>query len=84
MRPSKKKREDDNARIAVNIRYYQQVRHVSDERCALACGFSEQTFRRRMASPGNFAVSEIAALACLLNTTSQKIQFGQLEGSTEL
>lgn len=82
MRPSKKKREDENTRIAVNIRYYQQVRHVSDERCGMAIGSCARTFTRRMASPGDFTLSEIAALANLLNTTSQRIQFGHLEGGS--
>lgn len=79
MRKTKKQIEEDNRRVAVNISYYMAFHHVSDERCALALNFSIRTFHRRMEKPGTFSLEELAALANLLNTTSQNLQFGKLE-----
>ena len=80
MRKSDKKKDEETRLIAVNIGYMQMVRHTTDERCALACGFSEQTFRRRMKHPEDFTWGEIQSLACLFNCTTQRILYGSLEG----
>lgn len=79
MKKTKKQLEDDNRRVAANIAYYQGIRNTSDDRCALALGMSVRTYKRRISTPGDFTVDELATLANLFNTTSQKLQFGRLE-----
>lgn len=79
MRKTKTKQEAECIMIAVNIQYLQTLRHVTDERCAVACGFSVQTWHRRMSTPGKFTFEEIQQIANLLNSTSQRIMFGRLE-----
>lgn len=79
MRKTKKQIEEDNRRVAVNISYYMAFHHVSEERCALALNVCLRTFQRRMEKPGTFSLDDLSALANLLNTTSQMLQFGKLE-----
>ena len=79
MKKTKKQMEDENRRVSANIVYYQGIRNTSDDRCALALGMSVRTFKRRISTPGDFTIAELATLANLLNTTSQRLQFGQLE-----
>ena len=79
MRKTKTKQADESHMIAVNISYLQNLRHVTDERCAIACGFSEQTWQRRMHNPGKFTFEELQSIANLLNCSPQRIMFGRLE-----
>ena len=81
MRKSDKKKDEENRLIVANIGYMQTVRHTTDERCALACGFSEQTFRRRMKHPEDFTWGEIQSLANLFNCTTQRILYGEEGGA---
>ena len=83
MRKSDTKKHEEARLIAVNIGYMQTVRRTTDERCALACGFSEQTFRRRMKSPEEFTWGEIQSLASLFNCSTKRILYGSLEGGAE-
>lgn len=81
MRKSQKQLEETYRRIALNIQYLQIERGTPPSRCALACGISVPTWRRRLKNPQEFTVGELESLASLWNTSVTKIQHGQLTES---